>query len=140
MSQTDLFDRVTRAMSSLGAAHDREMRLHGSNTARYHILVAINDGGKTGITPSEVSTNTNRSPNAISPLLGDMAKDGLVRRRASTTDRRSHTLYITAKGKRVVRQLAQAHARFLSRMCNGSTPADEQAVAGLERMVKRVSA
>ena len=76
------------------------------------VLGALASAGKP-ITPSEISDATGRSPNAISPLLRGLQDEGLIKRSANASDRRSHYVQLTAAGRRLAQRLQKEEGAFI---------------------------
>ncbi len=113
LSRTEAaYAQLFRTHTALDRAHERWLTSAGSNGARYAILAALALSGK-AVTPSTISAITGRSPNAISPLLNGLQQDGLIRRTANPSDRRSHYVQLTAAGRRVAQRLRKEEAAFV---------------------------
>jgi DNA-binding MarR family transcriptional regulator len=69
-----------------------------------------------GITQSALGRSISRDKSTVTPLIQDLQRHGLVRRRPSETDRRSMTLELTRSGEAMLAKLllhARAHDRQL---------------------------
>ena len=67
---------------------------------------------------------TGRSPNAISPLLRALEREGLIKRTPNAADRRSHYLMLTAAGKRTAQRLKVEEKAFVKAVLKGRSGRD----------------
>lgn len=109
---TEAYQQLYRTFNALDRSHERWLAGVGSNGARFAVLSALaqSDGP---LTPSDVSSATGRSPNAISPLLRALQEEALIKRAANTADRRSHYLSLTSAGRRLAQRLQREEAAFI---------------------------
>lgn len=105
------YAQLERTFHAIDRAHERWLAAVGSSGARAAVLIAL--AGGRAMTPSDISDATRRSPNAVSPLLSALQAEGLIKRTASLTDRRSHHVALTAAGRRLVQRLAREEAAFV---------------------------
>jgi len=59
-----------------------------------------------GITPIALSRGSGRDKSTITPVLRDLLRDGLIRRGAIPTDKRSYALFLTEAGQERLSHLA----------------------------------
>lgn len=86
------------------------LRLGFTQLAALYVLA---DGGVT--TVSDLADTLGRSPSATSRLVDGLVRRRLVERRAETEDRRQKTLWLTQRGKALLRVVDRARAdQFLS--------------------------
>lgn len=71
--------------------------------AQFSVLIII--ARNPGLRQSEVSGALSIKRTNFVPLLDSLEERGLVKRKLATTDRRSHALYLTAKGTSLVKEL-----------------------------------
>ena len=129
-----VYERLYRTFSAVNRAHERWLGGVGSNGARYAILAALAEG-KQPMTPSDVSDVTGRSPNAISPLLRALEREGLIKRNPNSADRRSHYLALTAAGKRTAQKLRSEEQAFIRSVLKGRSTRD---LASLEKSLRAI--
>ena len=87
-----------------------EMRLGFTQLAALYVLA---DGGVT--TVSDLADTLGRSPSATSRLVDGLVRRRLVERRPEVEDRRQKTLWLTQRGKALLRMVDRARAdQFLS--------------------------
>ncbi|WP_018698664.1 MarR family winged helix-turn-helix transcriptional regulator [Amorphus coralli] len=74
----------------------------------YAVLTLIHHNP--GITPITLSRASGRDKSTITPVLRDLLRDGLVRRSAIPSDRRSYALFLTPDGEEKLAMLAKSAA------------------------------
>jgi DNA-binding MarR family transcriptional regulator len=114
------YQQLYRAFGAVDRAHERWLTSVGSNGARYAVLAALSRSERP-MTPSDVSDDTGRSPNAISPLLRALHEEGLIKRAPNAADRRSHYLALTAPGRRMVQRLERQEQAFIQAALGGQS-------------------
>jgi DNA-binding MarR family transcriptional regulator len=138
---TQAYQQLYRTFSTLDRSHERWLAGVGSNGARFAVLSAL-AGSDRALTPSDVSTSTGRSPNAISPLLRALQDEGLIKRAANSADRRSHFLSLTAPGRRLAQKLEKEETAFvraaLGKQSAGDLTTLSKTLASLEEQVGSV--
>jgi MarR family transcriptional regulator for hemolysin len=120
---TEAYQLLYRAFTALDRSHERWLANVGSNGARFAVLSAL-AGNDRPMTPSDVSSGTGRSPNAISPLLRSLQDEGLIKRAANSSDRRSHYLSLTAPGRRITQRLQKEEDAFIRASMGKQSPRD----------------
>ena len=123
-----VYQSVFRTLTAVERAHERWLSAVGSSGARFSVLAALADA-RHPLTPSTISTTTGRSPNAISPLLGSLEADGLIKRSSNPDDRRSFFLALTAAGRRQANQLRREERAFIKALLGGRRASDLDALA-----------
>ena len=88
----------------------------------FDVLSALRRAGKPGLSPTDLCESAQLTSGAMTHRLDRLEEAGLVRRRASREDRRSVTVALTAKGRRLIDEVIGA------RMADAA-----DAVAGLSR-------
>jgi DNA-binding MarR family transcriptional regulator len=92
------------------AAQLAELRLGFTKLAALYVLA---DGGTT--TVADLADLLGRSPSATSRIADSLVRRRLVERRAEADDRRQRSLWLTARGRAVLRTVDRARAdQFLS--------------------------
>jgi DNA-binding MarR family transcriptional regulator len=90
------------------------------------LLEQEHHGNTCGITPTEFSQNQHVSRNTISALLRGLEDQGYIERRLDPEDRRLFRIYLTEKGREIVKKRAPERITRANQMVSGLTP-DEQA-------------
>jgi len=89
----------------------------GTRPGRFATLMLI--GRNPGISQTALSRANGRDKSSLTPVLNDLARRGLVRRRRTRADQRAYRLSLTPAGKLLLAQLlrcARAHERNLDRI------------------------
>jgi len=127
----------------LGVARAAESQLreylrveHGTTLPRFDVMAALYRR-RDGATMSELSRMLLVSNGNATTVVDRLEKDGLVRRTASETDRRTVFVALTPEGLRQFEGLAADHEREVNSMFADLSDSDvEQVTALLKRMSK----
>jgi DNA-binding MarR family transcriptional regulator len=127
----------------LGVARAAESQLreylrveHGTTLPRFDVMAALYRR-RDGATMSELSRMLLVSNGNATAVVDRLEKDGLVRRTASETDRRTVYVALTPEGLRQFERLAADHEREINTVFADLSEADvEQVTALLKRMSK----
>ena len=106
-----LLNRVTSRANQLWLKHLRD---HGLTIGRWQVLSVLSrfDGSRVG-TIADLSGGEQA---AVSRIIDQMERDGLVSRRPSLNDSRAVEVWITARGSKVYQELLPAAEQFVERM------------------------
>ncbi|QZY52383.1 MarR family winged helix-turn-helix transcriptional regulator [Leucobacter tenebrionis] len=102
--------RIDAACAELLAQHDL-------TEGRLAALLAIS--AEPGVTPRALAHRLEVTSATVTGLLDRLDRDGLIVRRAHATDRRTHTLGVTAVGEQLVSELVPVYADWLRRLGDG---------------------
>ena len=127
----------------LGVARAAESQLreylrveHGTTLPRFDVMAALYRR-RDGATMSELSRMLLVSNGNATTVVDRLEKDGLVRRTASETDRRTVYVALTPEGLRQFERLAADHEREVNTMFADLSDSEvEQVTALLKRMSK----
>lgn len=127
----------------LGVARAAESQLreylrveHGTTLPRFDVMAALYRR-RDGATMSELSRMLLVSNGNATAVVDRLEKDGLVRRTASETDRRTVYVALTPEGLRQFERLAADHEREINTLFAELSETDvEQVTALLKRMSK----
>jgi DNA-binding MarR family transcriptional regulator len=127
----------------LGVARASESHLreylrveHGTTLPRFDVMAAL-FRRRDGATMSELSRMLLVSNGNATTVVDRLEKDGLVRRTASETDRRTVYVALTPEGLRQFERLASDHEREVNTLFGDMSEAEvEQVTALLKRMSK----
>lgn len=125
----------------LGVARAAESQLreylrveHGTTLPRFDVMAALYRR-RDGATMSELSRMLLVSNGNATAVVDRLEKDGLVRRTASETDRRTVHVALTSEGLRQFERLAADHEREINALFSELNDHDvEQVTALLKRM------
>jgi MarR family transcriptional repressor of emrRAB len=128
--------RLIKALSSqLGYHLSRKVRPHGINEVEFRTLTMLYAQLDTGINPSDLSDASGETRTNMTRICDELVRKGLVRRRASTEDRRRIVLELTKKGVNLIE-------RVLPDVWTGITPVSSVLPKSekdtLERLLKKL--
>ncbi len=99
LSTVTLARLVHFAAKSLADEVNAALKAEGLNYPSYAILVMLFGAADFCMTPSELAAATQEKPANITRLCDDLSRQGLLCRRADTTDRRRVQILLTEQGK-----------------------------------------
>jgi MarR family 2-MHQ and catechol resistance regulon transcriptional repressor len=112
----------------------------GATQQQWAVLDILNQAGPGGIPLSELGKDLDVTKGNITGLIDRMERDGLARRKDDPKDRRVIRAIITAKGKKVLRDIQPVKDQWGSRLFDGFTPKEKKDLTVLlERMMERVT-
>ena len=94
-------------------------------------LMAQLDKTPDGLTLGELSQRMMVSNGNVTSIVEALVGQGLLDRKTSATDRRSHLVSLTADGRRVFRRMAAAHESWIAEIFEGLTAAEEEQLMSL---------
>ena len=121
------FIRLNRRVSAAVAA---ELRALGLSIPQFDVLSTLTE--REGLTQQELAERLYVTKGNVSGLVDRLVGAGLVERRASPGDRRSHALHLTRAGRRLAERGIAAQAAYVKATL-GRLPAPD--LAALERLV-----
>jgi DNA-binding MarR family transcriptional regulator len=86
-------------------------------------LMAQLDRHPKGLKMRELSRRLMVTGGNVTGLTDKLVDDGLVERRGSPEDRRAFTVLLTPAGKKLFRQMAEAHEAWVVQLFDGLSPA-----------------
>ncbi len=96
------------AFSRIDSRHIRSLRLTPS---QFDVIVTLGD--TTGLTCSQLSSQTLVTKGTLTGVLDRLAKKGLIRRESVTSDKRRTKIKLTEKGGALFRKVFAAHVAFI---------------------------
>jgi DNA-binding MarR family transcriptional regulator len=110
------------------------------SSARGHVLAQLLDSGR-GLTPAQLAERAGTTPPNMTGVLRSLEREGLVRRRAMSDDRRSKRILLTAAGRRRVEALLPLMAKRLAALAGSLDPSECKAMlSGSRRLWERARA
>ena len=104
------------------------------------MLDILNEAGTNGIPLSELGKSLDVTKGNITGLIDRMERDGLAKRKDDPKDRRVIRANITARGKRVLRDIQPVKDQWSERLFQGFSAKDKKdLVALLDRLTERVT-
>jgi len=123
------------AQAAAFQAFSRRAQEVGTRPGRFATLMLI--GRNPGISQTALSRANGRDKSSLTPVLNDLARRGLIRRRRTRADQRAYRLSLTPAGKSLLAQLVRcacSHERNLDRIIGA------RAQKGFVRILKRIIA
>jgi len=112
----------------------------GATQQQWSVLDILNEAGPGGMPLSELGKSLDVTKGNITGLIDRMERDGLARRKDDPRDRRVIRASITAKGKRVLRDIQPVKEQWASRLFNGFTAKEKKDLRSiLHRLMERVT-
>lgn len=121
------FVRLQQRLSTAMAARLREV---GLSIPQFDLMSTLSE--REGATQQELAQRLYVTKGNVSGLVDRLVEAGLVERRTTMRDRRSHALHLTAKGHDLVAEGLKVQDRYVSQTL-GRLP--ETDIAELERIV-----
>jgi DNA-binding MarR family transcriptional regulator len=131
-----LWLRMLSCANLIEAEIRRRLRQQFATTLPRFDLLAQLDRAKDGLTLGEISRRMMVSAGNITALAAGLEKDGLVERRAATTDRRVQRLRLTAQGRLLFARQSAAHEAWITALLSGIPATERAALYSLLGMVK----
>lgn len=121
------FIRLNRRVTSAVAA---ELRSLGLSIPQFDVLSTLTE--REGLTQQELAGRLYVTKGNVSGLIDRLVEAGLVERRASPEDRRSHALHLTATGADLAKRGLAAQRAYVARTLGALMGED---IAALERLI-----
>ncbi len=112
----------------------------GATQQQWAVLDILNEAGPNGIPLSELGRDLDVTKGNITGLIDRMERDGLAKRKDDPKDRRVIRAIITAKGKKVLRDIQPVKDQWSNRMFDGFSAKDKKDLTNLlNRLMQRVT-
>jgi DNA-binding MarR family transcriptional regulator len=101
----------------------------GTTLARFDLLAQLDQARSTqstGLTMSDLSRRLMVSNGNITGLVSRLVREGLIRRRTSTIDRRAQIVCLTPKGERALAAMIPEHHAWLSELFENVSPNERE--------------
>src|SRR3712207_2237311 len=126
--------RVSRAFRLLERGVDRVLEAHDLGGGEFDILATLRrPGAPYRLTPGELVRSSMVTSGAVTARLDRLAAKELVTRKTDPDNRRSVLVTLTARGRRLVDRVVEAHAANEDELLAGLTSRERDALAGLLR-------
>ena len=99
-------------------------------------VLADLERAKKAQTMTELSRGLMVSNGNITGVVDRLVREGFVKRRVSTDDRRIQYITLTTKGRRTFDKMAKAHEEWIAELFSGLTPVEIRKLTGQLRHVK----
>lgn len=124
-----LFIALSRASQWVNAHADRDIRKNGLNRTEFGVLELLYHRGPQPL--QQIGEKVLMSSGNITYVVDKLEKKQMVRRRASTTDRRLIYAELTDEGKQFVEDVFPAHEDAIKQAVNGLTAEEKQLASKL---------
>ena len=112
--------RTLEVADALAAAVESNLRHQfGLSVGRFSLVTILHRYSESELTPSDLAQRAGVTSATVTGLLDGLEEDGLVERKAHSTDRRRVALQLTAAGKAFIARLIPAYAPRLSALASG---------------------
>lgn len=129
-----------RFSEEMSASFEAFYAAHRLSSARGHVLAQLLESER-GLTPAQLAERAGTTPSSMTGVLRSLEREGLVRRKAMSTDRRSQCVLLTAAGRRRVEALLPLMAKRLADLAGALRPSERKAMlSGSRRLSERARA
>jgi MarR family transcriptional regulator, 2-MHQ and catechol-resistance regulon repressor len=125
----DLYIALNRAGQWINAHADRDIKRMGLNRTEFGVLELLYHKGSQPL--QQIGGKVLMSSGNITYVVDKLEQKNLVKRRASTEDRRLIYAEITDKGKLLIDEVFPEHAQVIEQAVNGLTFEEKKAVIQL---------
>lgn len=122
--------RFVRLNRRLSAAMAGELRAIGLSIPQFDLLSTLSE--REGVTQQELAERLYVTKGNVSGLVDRLVKAGMLVRRTSPEDRRSHALHLTGKGRGLAERGIAVQRAYVQKTLGRLPTAD---LAALERLV-----
>ena len=115
--------RFLRLSTRIRFAVAEKLKTLGISVSQCDVLTTLTEAE--GLSQQELATRLYVTKGNISGLVDRLAEAGLVERRATSADRRSHAIFLTEEGRRIAAEGIAYQRAFVARTF-GQLPADQR--------------
>jgi DNA-binding MarR family transcriptional regulator len=127
----DLFDdeRITafgllaEVYAGLSARFAAQFAEHGLSPVEFEVLIRLARSTDHQLRMTDLAAQTSLSTSGVTRVVDRMERDGLVRRRACPTDRRSSYTVVTSAGMARLAETLPGHLELIEKWFTGQLPA-----------------
>lgn len=116
-----------RFSEEMSASFEAFYAAHGLSSARGHVLLQLLEAER-GLTAAQLAERAGTTPPSMTGVLRSLEREGLVRRRAISADRRSQCVLLTAAGRRRIEALLPLMADRLAELAGALRPSERKAM------------
>lgn len=131
----DLFIALSRASQWVNAHADRDIRTHGLNRTEFGVLELLFHKGPQPL--QQIGEKVLMSSGNITYVVDKLVNKGMVRRRASTEDRRLIYGELTDEGQQFVENVFPAHTTIIEAAANGLSEEEKKLASELLKKLGR---
>jgi MarR family 2-MHQ and catechol resistance regulon transcriptional repressor len=125
----DLFIALSRATQWVNAHVDRDIRNNGFNRSEFGVLELLYHRGPQPL--QQIGEKVLMSSGNITYVVDKLEKKQMVRRRASTEDRRLIYAELTEQGKQFVEEVFPGHIAVIEHALDGLSTEEKQSASKL---------
>ena len=112
----------------------------GATQQQWAVLEILSKAGGTGVPLSELGKSLDVTKGNITGLIDRMERDGLAKRKPDPKDRRVWRAVITAKGRKVLRDIQPVKNQWWQRLFQGFSAKEKRELHSLlTRLMERVT-
>jgi MarR family 2-MHQ and catechol resistance regulon transcriptional repressor len=126
MIEDEIIFKVFKLDNMLRRMGNRIAGVLGATQQQWAVLEILNNSGATGIPLSELGESLDVTKGNITGLIDRMERDGLAKRKDDPRDRRVIRAVITAKGKKVLRDIQPVSSQWGDRLFEGFTAKEKK--------------
>jgi MarR family 2-MHQ and catechol resistance regulon transcriptional repressor len=131
----DVHTKLVRAQESLKTVLRTALREDGLTGGQLGVLEALLHIGP--MIQSELADKLLTSPSNLTTVIDNLERDGLVRRRRSTEDRRQVEVSLTDEGRELIEEVFPRHAERITRLYGALEPEEQEELGRLCRKLGR---
>ena len=108
----------------------------GLPLGEHFLLVQIARGPENGIRPTDLAARSLLTKSGVTRALDRLERDGLIERRTCPSDKRGFHIFLTPRGRHLLKRSAPSHIRAIAKHFAEPLSSDELAVmtTALERI------
>jgi len=125
------FINLARATNSVQARLTVQLEGQGLTVGQFGVLEALLHLGP--MSQCVLGAKLLRSGGNITLVIDNLEKHGLVRRERQTEDRRTIVIYLTPKGRRLIKQVVPGHAKMILKEMSRLEPIEQEELRRLCR-------
>lgn len=133
----DVYVKLHRAVNALQNRTNAFCSTHGLTTSQFATLEALLHKGP--MCQRDLAAKILRSGGNLTLVVDNLEKNGLVKRRVSSSDRREKVVHLTADGRRLIESIFPEHARGIRSAMSVLTASEQEEMSRLCRKLGRSS-
>jgi DNA-binding MarR family transcriptional regulator len=138
--EEEIISTVFKLDNMLRRMGNRIAGVLGATQQQWAVLDILNNAGVNGIPLSELGKDLDVTKGNITGLIDRMERDGLAKRKDDPRDRRVIRAVVTAKGKKVLRDIQPVKDQWGGRLFDGFSAKDKKDLSVLlNRLMAQVT-
>jgi DNA-binding MarR family transcriptional regulator len=115
----------TEAFTGLTGRLSAQYAEHGLSAVEFEVLIRLSRSPQQQLRMTDLAAQTSLSTSGVTRVVYRLERDGLVRRTACPTDRRSSYTVLTRSGQTRLGQVLPGHIALIDEWFTGLLPADQ---------------